>query len=294
MTQRLRGGGIMTYRLPNDLELKEVTLKVDDLTEMVSFYTTIIGLSLIKQMHNIAFLGTKGSTVPLLILKKIGHPVTKIKTAELYHIAFLLPTRKDLGNNLLWLLQNKIEIGAGEHGYSEALYLADPEGNGIELYRDRPRTEWDIRSNGDIIGVVEPLDSEGIKAVATGHWVGLPLDTKIGHVHFKVSDLEASDQFFSNLGFTLKANFGKQAKFFAVGDYHHHIGANTWTGRELPKMSKKQLGIESYAFELPNKNAYVAFKAHLALLEINYKSETENKLEIEDPNGITAIFTTKK
>lgn len=285
---------MMTYRLPSDLELKEITLKVENLTEMVSFYTTIIGLSLIKQTDNLAFLGTKESTIPLLILKKIEHPITKMKTAGLYHIAFLLPTRKDLGNSLLWLLQNKIEIGAGEHGYSEALYLSDPEGNGIEIYRDRPIEEWDIRSNGDIIGVVEELDSEGIMANADGHWLGAPDGTKIGHVHFQVADLEASDRFFSDLGFSLKANFGKQAKFFAAGNYHHHIGANTWAGRKLPKMDKNQLGIDAYVFELPNKNTYVNFKAHLDLLAIAYKIGAENRLEIEDPNGITAIFTAKK
>ncbi|OEH83077.1 glyoxalase [Enterococcus rivorum] len=284
----------MTYRLPSDLELKEITLKVENLAEMVSFYTTIIGLSLIKQTDNLAFLGIKESTIPLLILNKIERPINKMKTAGLYHIAFLLPTRKDLGNSLLWLLQNKIEIGAGEHGYSEALYLSDPEGNGIEIYRDRPIEEWDIRSNGDIIGVVEELDSEGIMATADGHWSGFPEGTKIGHVHFQVSDLEASDRFFKDLGFSLKANFGKQAKFFAAGDYHHHIGANTWAGRKLPKMDKNQLGIDAYVFELPDKNAYVNFKAHLDLLAIAYKIETENRLEIEDPNGITAIFTAKK
>ena len=114
---------------------------------------------------------------------------------------------------LLWLLQENVQIGAADHGYSEAPYLSDPENNGIEIYWDKPEEVWDIRPNGEIIGVTEELDGDSLAAEADGHWLGISEGSKIGHIHLKVADLDATETFYKNLGFGLKSNFGQQAKF---------------------------------------------------------------------------------
>lgn len=284
----------MTYQLPEEISLQEVTLKVKDLDAMVSFYTSIIGLVLIKETEDTAFLGAQGSQLSLLILTKQSQLELKKAMAGLYHVAFLLPSRKDLGNSLLWLLQNKIEVGAGEHGYSEAIYLSDPEGNGIEIYRDRPRLEWDIRPSGEIIGVTEELDSEGVVAAADGKWLGLAPGSKIGHLHFQVSDLAETENFYQGLGFSLKANFGQQAKFFAAGNYHHHIGTNTWARSNLPRRTKNHLGLVSYLIELASREEFKAFEAHLNNLEMSYIQDEKGQLCLADPNGWGMKFTYKK
>ncbi|MDK7259036.1 VOC family protein, partial [Streptococcus agalactiae] len=99
---------------------------------------------------------------------------------------------------------------------------------------DKPEEVWDIRPNGEIIGVTEELDGDSLAAEADGHWLGISEGSKIGHIHLKVADLDATETFYKNLGFGLKSNFGQQAKFFAAGQYHHHIGTNTWSGKQLP------------------------------------------------------------
>lgn len=216
----------MSMQLPAETIVKQVKLKVANLEVMTEFYTGMIGLVLLKQDGNTTFLGAQDSSEVILILEELSEPAVKLETTGLYHTAFLLPSRKDLGNSLLWLLQNQVEIGAADHGYSEAIYLSDPEGNGIEIYRDKPMSEWDIREDGEIVGVTEELDGDAVVGAADGNWLGLAPGSKIGHVHLQIADLYETEAFFEKLGFSLKSNFGRRAKFFAAGNYHHHIGTN--------------------------------------------------------------------
>lgn len=281
------------FQLPAETYPSQVVLKVKNLEKMVAFYTEIVGLMLVKSEAQTAFLSAQGTPEKIiLVLKQLPEPQKEMNTAGLYHIAFLLPTRKDLGNTLLWLLQNNIEIGAGEHGYSEALYFSDPEGNGIEIYRDRPMEDWDIRENGEIVGITEELDADGIISEADRTWLGLPSGSKIGHIHLSVSDIEESGMFMEKIGFSLKYNFGRQAKFFAAGNYHHHIGMNVWESRNLPKMQPEQFGLESYAFILPNKEASDQLQKHLQEEAVSYEVK-ENTVTVSDPNGTALIFTYK-
>ena len=203
----------MVQALPSNIGIQQVTLKVADLDKMVNFYTKTIGLKLLKQGEGRAWLAPQGTNDAILVLKELTAGEENQGTTGLYHIAFLLPTRKDLGNMLLWLLQENVQIGAADHGYSEALYLSDPENNGIEIYWDKPEEVWDIRPNGEIIGVTEELDGDSLAAEADGHWLGISEGSKIGHIHLKVADLDATETFYKNLGFGLKSNFGQQAKF---------------------------------------------------------------------------------
>lgn len=276
-------------QLPEETIVKQVKLKVANLEEMTEFYTGMIGLVLLKQDGNTTFLGAQDSSEVLLILEELLQPAAKRETAGLYHTAFLLPSRKDLGNSLLWLLQNQVEIGAADHGYSEAIYLSDPEGNGIEIYRDKPMSEWDIRENGEIIGVTEELDGDAVVGTADGKWLGLAPGSRIGHVHLQVADLSETEAFFEKLGFSLKSNFGRRAKFFAAGNYHHHIGTNNWAGLNLPLMTANQLGLALYSFQLPSKEAFTTLVEHLSSQSIDYIAENQ-EVTVQDPNGMLVKF----
>lgn len=279
----------MTQALPETTMVEQVTLKVADLKRMEDFYTQVIGLMILKEEADTAFLAAQGSTNTILVLKKITPEESAVETTGLYHTAFLLPTRKDLANTLLWLMQKDVELGAADHGYSEALYLTDPEGNGIEIYHDKPMIVWDIRPNGEIIGVTEELDADGLVKTSDGQWLGLAPGSKIGHIHLKVADLERTQEFYTALGFSLKSNFGTKAKFFAAGPYHHHIGTNTWSGAGLPKVQANQLGLESYMFRLPDKAGLELVKANAEAAGLDFTSEP-HQLTLEDPSGMLLTF----
>lgn len=279
----------MSMQLPAETIVKQVKLKVGNLEVMTEFYTGMIGLVLLKQDGNTTFLGAQDSSEVILILEELSEPAVKMETTGLYHTAFLLPSRKDLGNSLLWLLQNQVEIGAADHGYSEAIYLSDPEGNGIEIYRDKPMSEWDIHDDGEIVGVTEELDGDAVVGAADGNWLGLAPGSRIGHVHLQVADLDETEAFFEKLGFSLKSNFGRRAKFFAAGNYHHHIGTNNWAGLNLPLMTENQLGLAWYTFQLPSKESFDNLVKHLDSQSIDYLVENQ-EVTLQDPNGMLIKF----
>ena len=279
----------MVYALPKTTIVKQVKLKVRNLEAMIDFYTQMIGLVLLKKEGKTAFLGAQDASESIVVLEELVDPVVNNKTTGLYHTAFLLPSRKDLGNSLLWLMQNNIEIGAADHGYSEAIYLTDPEGNGVEIYRDKPMTEWDIQADGEIIGVTEELDADGVVAASDGQWLGMAPGSKIGHVHLQVADLDETEKFYEQLGFSLKSNFGGRAKFFAAGLYHHHIGTNTWNGRNIALIGENQLGLAWYSFQLPSKEEFELFVNYLDETSIEYVNEND-QITIQDPNGMQIKF----
>lgn len=277
---------IPEFQLHKQTHIGKVVLKVANLEKMIVFYTQVIGLSLIEKNHQTAKLGTSQQT--LLELIKIENPLPLTRRTGLFHVAFLLPTRKDLGNSLIHYLQSDAPIdGASDHGYSEALYLTDPEGNGIEVYRDKPKAEWDVREDGEIVGITEEMDAEGVVAAADRQQKSFPIGTVVGHVHLKVADLAQTETFYTQVvGLSLKNNFGNQAKFFAAGDYHHHIGSNTWMGNGVSPMAVNDLGLAYYTFVLPDKEAFGALITHLEEESVSFTLETSRRLALLDPNGI--------
>lgn len=237
------------FKIDAGTKIGHVALKVANLAKMTTFYQEVIGLSLLASNEQESVLGVGQTT--LLRLRKITEPLPLTRRTGLYHVAFLLPTRRDLGNALFHYLQVEAPlVGASDHGYSEALYLTDPEDNGIEVYHDKERSQWDIRADGEIVGVTEPMDAEGVLGAADRNWTGFVPETTVGHVHLKVADLIASDTFYTEImGLTLTSNFGSQAKFFAAGDYHHHLGANNWLGANVPPMEEHDLGLDYYTYQ---------------------------------------------
>ncbi|MBO0451352.1 VOC family protein [Candidatus Enterococcus murrayae] len=280
---------IPTFQLSAATHIGNVALKVANLKKMTRFYQEVIGLQVIDQSAVKSTLGV-GETV-LLELHKVQNPLPVTPKTGLYHVAFLLPSRKDLGNALFHYLNVKAPlIGASDHGYSEALYLNDPEGNGIEVYHDKPQNEWDIREDGEIVGVTLEMDAEGVLAAGDRTWTGFPIGSSVGHVHLKVADLPQTEKFFTEvLGLSLKNNFGNQAKFFATGEYHHHIGSNIWLGKNIPAMTDKDLGLDYFSFSVPNQAELDRLENHWKN-QIEYTKDETGSLWVVDPNGITMKF----
>ncbi|HJA89672.1 MAG TPA: VOC family protein [Candidatus Jeotgalibaca merdavium] len=267
--------------------LGKVALKVNDLEKMTQFYQEIMGTSILAQTDNSVTLGVKETGEALFELIKINPAAEKKVTAGLYHHAVLLPTRSDLGEFLYNLLVKKYPLGgASDHGYSEAIYFNDPEGNGVEVYADKNRSEWDIREDGRIEGITIQMDAEGVLGSVKKPFSGLPAGTIMGHVHLTVRDLVENGEFYTNIiGLGLKSDYFGQAKFFASGDYHHHVGSNTWAGKLLPQPEEDQLGMAYYTWVLPNQDELVALKGRFDQNGISYEEEA-GVLKAKDTNGI--------
>lgn len=234
--------------------INELVLKVIDIERSIKFYTDIMGLSIIKKVKKEAILTADGFN-PILTLIEPEGVIPKIpKRTGLYHFAVLLPSRYDLGIFIKNIKDGWYPIvGGSNHGVSEAIYLDDPDGNGIEVYRDLDNTEWDTK--GDRINMVsEPLDYEGlIKLAGEDKWNKTPLDTIIGHIHLHVGDLDKAREFYCDgLGFDLAMEAGTSAIFLSTGGYHHHIGLNIWNGRNVEPLPDNSVGMKYYTLQFPD------------------------------------------
>lgn len=211
-----------------NIELGPVTLRVRDIEQMKQFYVDVIGMSVLEEAEEFVTLGTKERS--LVILHHVPQAKTNPRAAGLFHLAILLPNRVALGSILAHLIEQRIEVGQGDHLVSEAFYLSDPEGNGIELYADRPKEQWSYEANGHVKMATEPVDYESMLQAATNQpFTGLPIGTRIGHVHFKVRSIEAAKRFYHDrLGFSVTTDSYPGALFLAADGYHHHIGTNVW------------------------------------------------------------------
>lgn len=227
------------------LQTEAVKLNAENPDLLAKFYNTAIGLNVLDASEGYYALGTPNGKV-LIELYKTTTP-KNADTTGMYHLALLLPTYEDLGTVLRHLVVNNVRlIGASDHGYSNALYLDDPEGNGIEIYWDKPESEWNVLEDGQIVGVTEPMDADAAIEAARTKFDGMPNRTIMGHVHLHVDDVEESADFYGNvMGLGLKYKFGPQAFFFASGDYHHHLGANIWKQGNLNKPNRLAQGIQT-------------------------------------------------
>ncbi|MDO5527765.1 MAG: VOC family protein [Paracoccus sp. (in: a-proteobacteria)] len=207
-------------------EIAEITLDVRDLDRVAAFYRDVIGLALISESDGSVQLGA-GDDAFLTLRARPGAAPRRADQPGLYHTAFLLPNRAALGGWLHHAARDQIELdGASDHGVSEALYLTDPEGNGIEIYADRPASEWQ-RRGARVEMTTKPLDLRDVMA-AGDRWQGAPAATRIGHVHLAVADVGAARAFFTEtLGLTETFD-APSAAWFGWDGYHHHFAANSW------------------------------------------------------------------
>lgn len=235
----------------------QVHLKIANLQRSLQFYQEVIGFRILEQSERKAVLTADGITPLLTIEQPVNVMPKQPRTTGLYHFALLLPTRSDLAK----IIEHFIKIGyplqgASDHLVSEALYLADPDGNGIEIYSDRPSSNWDW-NNGEVIMATERLDIENILAESDGgQWNGLPAHTLMGHIHLHVAELQNTEDFYGHgLGFDVVSRYGHQALFISTGGYHHHIGLNTWNGVGAPAPSENSVGLVSFSLVFPNEEA---------------------------------------
>ncbi len=228
------------------ISIKSVSLLVRNQQQVASFYRDIIGLDLISNDGEVVTLGQGDK--PLLHLYQDAAARSLPHDAGLFHTAFLLPQRSDLGSWLKHASQAGIKLdGASDHLVSEALYLQDPEGNGIEVYVDRDRSEWTYTEQGIVIDTT-PLDIDDILSKAQSPWQGLPNDSVIGHVHLQVGDIEAADAFYRDeLGLQRMAQI-PQASFYSSGGYHHHLACNTWHSDNAGTRTKGSAGLSNIEF----------------------------------------------
>src|SRR5262249_54244035 len=202
-----------------------------------------------------------------------------------------VPSRADLARSLRRLVETRTILqGAADHGVSEALYLADPDGNGIEIYRDRARTEWPF-VGGQLRMGADPLDVDDLLR-APGDAGGLARDTTIGHVHLHVSNLVEAERFYvSVLGFTLMQRYGASALFVAAGGYHHHVGLNTWAGVGAPPPPPDAIGLDHFVVELPTSEAVDALVARASAANVPVVPHDRAPL-IRDPSGNAIVVRT--
>jgi catechol 2,3-dioxygenase len=272
-----------------------VRLTVNDLDGARGFYRDAIGLTELGPEDGIVRLGTNdGSSQPIVEL--VGSPDAPHRpsgTSGLFHLAILVPSRADLARSLQRVAEGGWRLsGASDHLVSEALYLSDPEGNGIELYRDRPREEWPVRD-----GVLQmdtlPLDLDGVLGELRREdaEAKMPAGTRIGHVHLNVGDLTAAEAFYSGaLGFDVTVRGYPGALFVSAGGYHHHLGLNTWTGEGAPPPPEGSRGLNRYEIRLPDSAQLAAEEDRLR--DAGFEPQREDdRVQVTDPSGNRVVLS---
>lgn len=244
---------VMIYHEKPNMYVKHVEIKVADMERSLKYYTEVIGFQILQQSADRVTFTTDGKTSILSIIQPKGAFQSPRKTTGLYHFAILLPSRKDLANIIKHFQLNNIYFGASDHDVSEALYLRDPDHNGIEIYVDRAPEEWKW-TNDQVYMKTEPLNLTDIKREQQGEWKGLPANTVMGHIHLHVANLKEAEKFYTTLGYRVVLRYGSQALFMSTGNYHHHIGLNTWNGEDAPKPAENQVGLEVFTVQFDDRD----------------------------------------
>ena len=278
--------------LPATLAPGEVHLTVRDLARATAFYTGTLGLTARARAAGGTGFAAGGDDL-VVLHEDAGAPRVR-GTTGLYHFALLVPDRRELARTLAHLLHARTPLtGASDHGVSEALYLPDPEGNGIEIYRDRPRAEWP-RDGAGVRMVTDPLDLDGLLAGAGDEpWRGLAPGTRMGHVHLHVAQLEDARRFYVDvLGFDLMQRFGGSALFVSAGGYHHHLGLNTWAGVGAPPPPPGAAGLRHFELRLPDPDACARVAARVRAAGVPVSGEGP-EFAFRDPSANAIVLSAR-
>ncbi len=275
-------------QLPPGSRPTGLTLRVGDLDAMLGFYRDLLGLELLGTEDRRAKLAPGQRAFELQLIEDADAPTRPRPSVGLYHWALLLPERASLARIVRRLMDAGTRFqGFADHGVSEAAYLADPEGNGVELYRDRAPETWP-RAGAEIAMITEPLDLDGLLAAASEP---APLDagTRLGHIHLHVPGLDEAGRFYRALGLRVTQSSYPGALFLAAGDYHHHVGLNTWAGaRRAPPDAR---GLVECAWTIPEEG----FEAWREGLEPSLGGEDRGGAWVaQDPARIKMVFAPER
>ena len=277
--------------LPDQTRISQVHLRTTRLERALEFYSGLLGLKASHEPGGQAILSARPEKAGLLVLSEDRKALPRVpQSIGLYHFALRYPTRNDLAHAYRCVVKAGYPIaGASDHGVSEAIYLSDPDGNGVELYADRPRSQWRWQ-DGQIAMVTTPLDLENLLATIAAQpatTAQLP-HADLGHVHLHVKDLAVAERFYSEfLGLAVTQRSYPGALFFAAGGYHHHIGVNVWAGKTAPPANS--VGLVSYRLEVPVAEILYCLSHRAPVLgyETQTKLQEEGNpiLQLRDPNG---------
>ncbi|MBL8146442.1 MAG: VOC family protein [Anaerolineae bacterium] len=278
------------HLLPDSARLGLAHLRVTGLDDALAFYSDGLGLLPVRRDGNTVWLAPALDAAPIVALTGDSHFRRKARASTgLYHIAIRTPGRPALANLLRRLAVRGVPFsGFSDHAVSEALYLPDPDGNGIELYRDRPRTEWRI-DDGRIEMTTEPLDAQALLDEAEGG-DNAPLDpqTDLGHVHLHVGNLAAAEAFWSGvIGFDVVLRGYPGALFVSAGGYHHHLGLNTWAGSAHPPADSA--GLAYFTLLLPDETDRTALLARAAAAGVIVEDH-EGRPLLRDKDGNAVVI----
>ena len=275
----------------SQIQLNEVALNVNHLLQETAFYTKGLGLQILTQSDKEVLLGV--GTTPLVRLIQTTIDKSVKESYGLYHLAIHLPTREALGDFLRHAVHTSLPlIGAADHGYSEAIYLEDFEGNGIEVYHDKPIDVWDIREDGRIIGVTEEIAGQEIYEL--GHDTipyQIPEGTRMGHVHLSAKNSKETMEYLTTL-LPVDDKFSvPSGSWIASGDYHHHLAVNQWGGPHLDVRVKNIPGLAYYTVETNDASVFKDILQKATVLATTVEKRSEKEVDITDNNGITVRVT---
>ncbi len=277
-------------RLPDAAHPGAVRLQIADLARSVEYYERTLGLRVVRHGGGYAALAADESTAPLVeLLEGAGVRSAPRGRLGLFHFAILLPSRAALGRFARHLGAIGERAGASDHLVSEAFYLTDPDGLGIEVYADRPRSAW-RRSGRELMMATDPIDMRGLVDEAGDEaWSGMPACTVMGHVHLHVGDLAAASAFYADgVGFDRMVWRYPGALFLGAGGYHHHLGVNTWAGAGARAAGDDEARLLEWTLQLPDADGVAAVAEGLAEGGYPVERVAESELLARDPWG-TAV-----
>jgi catechol 2,3-dioxygenase len=279
-----------SFRLPDSTRIGYVHLRVSDLKQSLAFYRDLLGFKKVKRLDTTVHLSASDEQSPIVMLTEESSARPRPPhSAGLFHAAFILPDRKELAKMFKRLYDHQWPFeGFADHGVSEALYLADPDGNGIEIYADRPRAQWP-RRHGELQMGTSELDLKSLFSELRENgeaWTGIHPNTTIGHIHLQVSNLQKAEHFYHHLlGFDITQQTFPGALFLSAGGYHHHIGLNIWNSKDGSPLSPNTLGLTRFGIQMPDRQAKRQLKERVQRSDF-WSSGVAGRLLLRDGDGI--------
>jgi len=280
------------YRLPDAAHVGRVHLQVSDLPRSVTYYEQVVGLQAESASDGIVSLSTSDGTVLVTLRTKPGLTPSRRGALGLFHFAILLPDRASLGRFASQLVRLGINFAMADHHVSEALYLWDPDGLGVEVYADRPRSAWQHRGH-ELLITTDPLNLDSVIAASSEvKWTGAPAATTVGHVHLNVGSLDLAGAFYAQgLGFDKTVWTYPGALFMSAGGYHHHVATNVWSRGPAPSPDQAQLC--EWELVVPSRDDIIAVERNLS--EYSYHSERHgDTIVAPDPWGTRVRIVTSR